>query len=386
MGLEKRIKRHVIGRRHEFLAVTLPGFQRICADELTAISDTLETKGVITGGVLFEGRLSDLYLAALHCRIPVRLLMRLARFKATNFRQLERQTCEIPWELYLPTGLLPECHVTSHRSRLYHTGAVADRIAQGVAARWRERDAAPAPSRSQALYVRLESDTVTLSLDGCGDPLYRRGLKPHSARAPLRETTAAGILSLAGFRPDTLLIDPMCGSGTFSLEAALMAKEMPPGLFRSFAFMRWPAFRPQQWAHMHKVAGQRIRDLERPMIWASDSDEKAVVRLRECIARNRLGDAVSISKEDFFDLRPAGISVENGLVVLNPPYGRRVAARGRLENQYGEIAAKLTSDFKGWRIALLVPQKRLVRDLGLSLKPFPLRHGGLNVVLLVGRI
>ena len=386
MSLEKRIKRNVIGRRHEFFAVTLPGFQQLCADELAAVSDTFEAKEVIRGGVSFKGRLSDLYLAALHCRIPVRLLMRLARFKATNFGQLKGKTQEIPWELFLPEGVMPDCHVTAHQSRLYHTGAIADNIARGVTARWSELGVVSEPCQSQALFVRLESDAVTLSLDGCGAPLYQRGLKPHAAQAPLRETTAAGILSLAGFSPDNPLIDPMCGSGTFSLEAALMAKGVPPGSFRDFAFMQWPAFRPQQWAHLRKVAGQRVRRLERALIRASDADEKAVARLLDCTIRNRIDDAVSVSKEDFFDLQPRGRPPEKGLVVLNPPYGRRLKATGSVENQYREIGAKLTSDFKGWRVALLVPQKRLSRNLGLPLKPLPLQHGGLNLVLLFGRI
>jgi putative N6-adenine-specific DNA methylase len=386
MNLEKRIKRHVTGRRQEFFAVTLPGFQQLCADELATVSDTLAAKQVISGGVSFEGRLSDLYLAALHCRIPVRVMMRLARFKATNFGHLKGKTQEIPWELFLAEGVMPVCHVTARQSRLYHTSAIAGHIAQGIAARWSELGAAPEPCQSQVLFVRLEKDAVTLSLDGCGAPLYQRGLKPHTAKAPLRETTAAGILSLAGFTPDDALIDPMCGSGTFSLEAALMAKAVPPGFHRNFAFMQWPAFRPRQWAHLQKVAGQRIRRLNHPLIQASDSDEKAVAQLRDGIIRNRMEDAITVSKADFFDLQPQGRPPEKGVIVLNPPYGRRLTAKGSLEGQYREIAAKLKSDFKGWRVALLVPRKHLIRNLGLSLKSIPLQHGGLNLVLLVGRI
>ncbi len=388
MSLEKRIKRHIVGRRHEFFAVTLPGFESLCAKELGALSETLDTRGVLNGGVPFTGRLSDLYLAALHARIPIRLLMRVAAFKASNFGQLEMQTGNIAWELYLPEGVLPECHVTTRHSRLYHTGAIADHIADVIAARWSELNAVtPPPSiRSQALYVRLENDTVTLSLDGCGDPLYQRGLKPHSARAPLRETTAAGILTLAGFRPDAPLVDPMCGSGTFSLEAAMMAKRIPPGFYRSFAFMQWPAFRTPQWAHMRKAAGERIRRLEKASIQATDADEKAVTQLRDCILKNRMDDAIVAAKKDFFHLPNRSGDSEKGLIVLNPPYGRRLPVEGDMDRQYGEIAAKLKSDFKGWRAALLVPHKRLVHAMGLTFEHLPIQHGGLNITLLTGRI
>lgn len=386
MSLEKRIKRRIIGQRHDFFAVSLPGFESLCAAELAGLSDTVKLTGAAHGGVSFSGRLTDLFLACLYTRIPVRLLMRLAQFKATNFNQLEKQIQAVAWELYLPGGCVPAFHITAHRSRLYHTGATADHIARGINARWSETGFSPEPSQRQALFVRLESDTVTLSLDGCGAPLYQRGLKPHAARAPLRETTAAGILSLAGYKGDAPLIDPMCGAGTFSLEGALLSKGVPPGFFRDFAFMQWPAFRPQQWSHLRKLAGQRIRQVQSALIRASDSDEKAVDHLRECITRNRMDDAVTVSQADFFDIQPQGSPPENGLIVLNPPYGRRLAAKGSLENQYREIGAKLKADFKGWQAALLVPQKRLVRNLGLSLKPTPLRHGGLNVVALIGRI
>ena len=276
MSLDKRIKRRIIGRRHDFFAITLPGFERLCADELDAVSDTIGIGERVNGGVSFSGRLTDLYLASLHARIPVRFLMRLAGFKATNFQQLDKQIQRIDWELYLPAGLVPECRVTTHHSRLYHTGAVADRIARCIAAHWTKSGMDRSPSGGQCLYVRLEADTVTLSLDGSGDPLYQRGLKRHTAKAPLRETTAAGILLLAGFRPGVPLMDPMCGSGTFSLEAALMVKDIPPGFFRDFAFMAWPAFRPQQWAHMKRVAGRSARSPEIPAIRASDTDGRAI--------------------------------------------------------------------------------------------------------------
>ena len=386
MSLDKRIKRRIIGRRHDFFAVTLPGFEKLCVKELSALSDTLKTLELTNGGVSFSGRLTDLFAAALHARTPVRLLMRLARFKATNFGQLEKHTRDIPWELYLPEGIIPEFHIAAHHSRLYHSGAIADHIAQAITARWSELGVDPAPSRTQVLYIRLENDGVTFSLDGCGDPLYQRGLKPHTAKAPLRETTAAGILSIAGYRPDAPLIDPMCGSGTFSLEAAMMAKAIPPGLFRDFTFMKWPAFRPKQWDHVKKTAVEGIRRLETTLIRTSDADGQVVEKLQNCVRKNHLEDAIEVTHEDFFTLRPETNPSRKGLVVLNPPYGRRLLARGNTGHQYREIAAKLMSDFKGWQIALLVPRKRLARSLGLPLRALPLQHGGLHLTLLAGQI
>lgn len=386
MSLDKRIKRRIIGRRHDFFAVSQPGFETMSAKELAPLSETIEISGTVNGGVSFSGRLPDLYLASLHCRTAVRFLMRLARFKATNFQQLEKHVQTIPWELYLPAGDVPKFNVTAHHSRLYHSRAIAEHIGQCIAARWVEQGLPSARSKGQTLFVRLQDDEATLSLDCSGDPLYRRGLKTHSARAPLRETTAAGIFMLSGYRPGNPLLDPMCGSGTFSLEAAMITQKIPPGILRQFAFMQWPAFRPQQLAYMIKTANRNIRPADRTMIWASDSDGKTVDRMRNCIQQNELIDTVAVSRANFFDLRPASITPQKGMVVLNPPYGKRLSSKQETENRYQEIAAKLQTDFKGWQAALLVPGQGLANRLKLSLKPFHIRHGGLDLILLTGRI
>jgi putative N6-adenine-specific DNA methylase len=390
MSLEKRIKRHISGRRQDFFAVTLPGFEGLCKDELAAVSETIAVTEIVPGGVSFGGRISDLYLAGLHARTPVRLLMRLARARTTNFRQLERLARNIAWDLYLPQGVLPACQISAHHSRLYHSGAIAGHMEAGIAAHWSNLGLPPMRTKAQTLYVRLDHDTATLSLDACGAPLFRRGLKPHAARAPLRETTAAGILRLAGYRPEDhpeyQLLDPMCGSGTFSLEAALMAKAIPPGFFREFAFMQWPCFRPQQWAHLKKTAGRAIRDLKTPVIRSSDIDSRAIDALRDCIGRNRLDDAIALSHADFFDLQPGSAATGKGLIVLNPPYGKRLSTQGDTERQFKDIAAKLKADFKGWQAALLVPQRELAAKLNLPLESRRIQHGGLDLTLMTGRI
>ncbi len=388
---ERRIKRHVIGRRQDFFAVTLPGFESTCAQELNNLmdmfgTDTLEVKEVIKGGVTFKGRLTDLYLANLHVRTAIRILMRLNRFKATNFKQLETHTGKIPWELYLSPGAVPALSVTSHHCRLYHTSAVSERIEKRISAYWSDQGVGSKRSKVQTLFVRLQDDRATFSLDSSGKPLYRRGLKTHAAQAPLRESTAAAILTMAGYRPDRVLVDPMCGSGTFSLEAALMVKHVAPGLRREFAFMDWPAYRPKQWAHNLQIAEQRRRTVAAPLIWASDSDETAVSRLQACVEQNGFEDAVAVAHQDFFSLQPQRIARHPGLIVLNPPYGRRLQQQGNTEKRYQDIAAKLKMDFRGWNAALVVPSAGLAKGLGLSLKPFPLDHGGLRLTLLYGRI
>jgi putative N6-adenine-specific DNA methylase len=386
MNLDRRIRHRIIGARHAFFAVTWPGYEELGRRELEQLFPNLELGPATLGGVTFKGRLTDLYLANLQMRTAGRILMRLTTFKAAGFGQLEKHAKALTWPIYLPAGAIPRIHVTARHSRLYHSQAVAERIQKSIVEHWTALGIGPTPCPGQCLYVRLLDDQVTFSLDSSGPNLHRRGLKTHAARAPLRETLAAVILRLADFQADEPLLDPMCGAGTFSLEAALMAKTMAPGLRRSFAFMAWPAFRPPQWNHLQMNATRAITRLERPLIWASDMESAACSALSACIRQNGLADAVRVVQKDFFSLQPAEVTDQTGLVVLNPPYGRRVQAAGGVEGLYHRIAAKLRRDFQGWKAALLVPGASLAGQLGLPLKALPLAHGGLQLTLLTGTI
>lgn len=388
--LDKQIKRHVIAPRHKMLAVTAPGAEKVCAAELAALSDTVRVEGETAGGVAFSGRLLDLYRANLHLRTAVRIWLRVTAFKATNFRQLEKHCAAVAWEHYLPPGCVPQCKAVAHGSRLYHTGALAQRAVAAVAGRWQVQGIPPlAEGSGQTLMIRLEEDRATISLDSSGDHLYRRGLKTHGARAPLRETLAAAVLRMAGYDPARPLLDPMCGAGTFSLEAALMAKQVAPGSRRPFAFMQWPAFQPSRWHHLLKTAAAQQQVLPRPLILASDLDETACRQLSACVAANGLADAVRVACRDFFDMVPAsldGACATPGLVVLNPPYGRRLSPDRDPLSYYRRLLGKLQHDFCGWDAALLAPAGLLNNARPLDLQPTPLVHGGLALQLWLGRI
>jgi putative N6-adenine-specific DNA methylase len=371
-----------------FFASVLPGFEEVCRQELETLSDTIEIVEQVNGGIVFSGRLVDLYRANLHLRTAGRILMRIAHFKATNFRRLAKRLCAISWQLYLQPGALPQAKVASHRSRLYHTKAVAQRLHETIEGFWRSQDITPLSDSDQTLYLRLDADIATLSIDSSGEGLYRRGVKSHEAEAPLRETTAAAILLLSGFKqsPDIPLLDPMCGSGTFSLEAALMRKRIAPGLFRKFAFMQWPVFRPRQWDYLKSEATERIETLEAPLIHASDLSPDACLRLETSVHHAGLADAITIRTADFFQLPPDLVPESGGLIVLNPPYGRRLEAEGAIKQFYQRIDKKLTADFKGWQAALVVPRRQWLPALAGRMESMPLSHGGLRLTLLTGRV
>jgi putative N6-adenine-specific DNA methylase len=312
--------------------------------------------------------------------------MRIEVFSATNLRRLEKKTDEIAWELILPPGCLPDVKVSCHRSRLYHTAAIARTIRDGIARRWNGHPPSPPSDCPQILFVRVVQDRFTLSLDSSGEPLYKRGLKAGPARAPIRETQAAAILMRAGYDPRRPLVDPLCGSGTFSLEAAMMAKRIAPGLRRDFAFMGWPAFRENQWAFLKREAESRTTDVEQPLIFASDLDADACDRLAGAIDANGLSDAIRVANEDIFQCTGDTFGRRPGLVVINPPYGIRIGSAGQADALFNDICRHLARRFRGWKVALIAPRRDWVRRLPFAAERCPLLHGGLKLTLSIGMI
>lgn len=388
-ALARRIRQHVTGRTQVFFTVTLPGLEALCREELAALPEPPEEMALEPGGVLFKGRVTTAYQANLMCRTATRILMRIAHFKADHFGSLEKGVRAVPWELYLRRDLPLAVRVSAHRSRLYHSDAVAQRIRKAVAERFTAgaMPAAQAPEkRPPCLWARLDNDRVTLSLDSSGTPLYKRGLKTQGGPAPLRETLAAATLMLAGYDGRTPLCDPMCGSGTFAIEAAMMLKQIPPGWYRSFAFMDWPCFRKPHWDYLRRRAAGATGAPGPPRIWASDRSRTAVARLAECLAGSPLADAVDLQQRDFFDLSGGALSPQGGLVVLNPPYGRRLGQAATLPRLLGEMLRKLQQDFGGWRAALVLPEKRLLGQFPFFVKAHKVQHGGKPAWLAIGTI
>ncbi len=386
-NLDRRIKRHVVARSHPFYVITVPGLEKLCVRELEDLHGDIRIQSSEKGGVLFEGKLETLYQSNLHLRTAGRILWRLAQLKATNFRQLEKKTAELPWAHFLPAGCLPAFKVTARQSRLYHTDAIGQHLTNAIRNYW-EANGITAANDTQTLYVRIDRDEAQLSLDSSGAPLWQRGIKTHGGQAPLRENMAAAILMLAGYDTQRPLMDPMCGAGTFSLEAALMARSIAPGSFRSFAFEQWPAFRPQQWQYQKNEALKKIRPWEQT-IFASDLDRGACEKLTQCVADHRLGDTVQVMCSDFFDIKPSscfGRPVDPGLLVLNPPYGHRLVTDQETRIFYRNIVRKLIKDFARWRVAMLTPDPGFARNLPFKHRTLPMVHGGLKLTLIIGTI
>src|ERR1051325_4970388 len=222
-------------------AIAAPGLEELIAAELADLS----IQGtVVPGGVEWSGSESTIALANLWSRIAPRIVVRVGQFRARTFFELERHANKIEWAKYVKSGAAVRFRVTCRKSKLYHSDAVAQRFQEAVAraigdftlADAGDEDDA-ADSTAQLFIVRFDRDECTVSADASGELLHRRGYRQAVAKAPLRETLAAAMLRGAGWDGRTSIVDPMCGSGTIPIEAARIARRIPPGLDRDFAFL-----------------------------------------------------------------------------------------------------------------------------------------------------
>ena len=384
-SLARHIKRYLHAPTHEWFASCAPGFETVLQNELLSLG-AVEPQ-LTMGGVSFQGKLELGYQANLWLRTANRVLLRIARFKAKRPEELFRQAHSLPWELLLSTHASLRIESSSTASWLSHSGLIAETLQDAI----RRRLAETLPSEAllddgtteQLILVRLEEDEVVLSLDSSGEHLHRRGYRLASAKAPLRETLAAEMLMTAGYRGHMPLLDPMCGAGTFSIEAALLAANLPPGLQRDFTFMHWPSFKEATWQHLCKKAREGAARPEQPIV-ARDLHAGALNAIASNAERAGVSEFVQIEKADFFKAPPLE---SPGLVVLNPPYGERIGEKDTLARFYRKMGDRLHEAYQGWKFAILVPQPWLVSELHLSYdQRIRLPHGGLKVELLTGFI
>lgn len=341
------------------------------------------------GGVAFEGGLAELYRANLYVRTASRILLRLADFRAIGFSELRKKASRVAWEQYLSPGQPVNLRVSCHKSRLYHSTAVAERVAAAIGDRlgvlpplvsFKDEDEEQAPA--QVILVRLLHDQCTLSVDTSGELLHRRGYRQAVAKAPLRETLAAGLLLLSEWDRQNALLDPFCGSGTIPIEAALLARRLPPGLNRSFAFMNWQGFDEDLWETIRQQARQQMRS-DCPPIFASDRDAGAVEMAQANAARAGVLDAIEFSCQAVSAIEPRG----KGWVVTNPPYGLRVSSNKDLRNLYAQLGNVLREKCPGWQAAILSGDPALLHQTRLNLDTsISLVNGGIPVRLGRGSI
>ena len=357
----------------DIFLVATPGLEAPLADEALAAGFSGTT--IIDGGVTFSGTWPDVWRANLVLRGATRILARVASFRAMHLAQLDKRARKLPWPEILRPDIPVHVEASCKRSRIYHAGAAAQRVATAI----REELGAPiAEDADLRIMVRIEDDLVTISIDTTGESLHKRGFKEGVAKAPMRETMAAMFMRQCGYSGTEPVLDPMCGSGTFVIEAAEIALGLNPGRERNFAFEQLPGFDAAAWSKLRASASTRATTQR---FFGSDRDAGAIRMAQENAARAGVADLTQFTQQSIEDLTPpAG---PPGLVIVNPPYGTRIGQKGPLIGVHRTLGTVLKTRFTGWRVGIITADKQLAQATGLSFEPPlpPVLHGGIRVGL-----
>lgn len=329
---------------------------------------------ITQGGVTFHGAWPDVWRANLTLRGATRVLARIGSFRVFHLAQLDKRSRKFPWGDTLRPDLPIKVEVTCKQSKVYHAGAATQRIETALTG----AGYTVSPDAALRLMARIEDDLCTFSIDTSGESLHKRGHKEAVGKAPMRETMAAMFLREAGFEGTEPVLDPMCGSGTFVIEAAEMAAGLLPGRSRTFGFEKLASFDSQAWADMKTAVPERARGMQ---FHGSDRDAGAV---RMCLAnaeRAGVSGTTVFSNQSVAELeRPDG---PPGLVIVNPPYGARIGNKKLLFALHAQMGTRLMEKFAGWRVAIVTSDASLAKATGLPLHaagPF-VAHGGLKIRL-----
>ncbi len=377
-----------------FFATCPKGLEYLLRDELVAIGagDVREA----LAGVHFSGELDVAYRACLWSRLASRVLMRLAEFPAADEQALYDGVQAIDWTRHLNENDTLAVDAVSNQSQLHHTRYLSQRIKDAVVDQFRDRDGhRPGVDLEQPsirINLRLYRDVATLSLDLSGSPLHRRGYRVGQGEAPLKENLACAMLIRAGWpaihAAGGAVVDPMCGSGTLLIEAALIAADVAPGLRRDyFGFLGWADHDASIWTSLLDEARARaevgLRALQ-PVFFGFDEDAAVLAEAKRNAQRAEVIGFVRLERQSIEHLqKPVGLGAA-GLVICNPPYGERIGQQDALVPTYRAIGARARSEFDGWRVAVITSDEGLGRAIGLRAhKTYALYNGALECRLLL---
>ncbi|MGQ0579439.1 MAG: THUMP domain-containing class I SAM-dependent RNA methyltransferase [Betaproteobacteria bacterium] len=365
-------------KQERFFAPCPRGLEALLAAELGGLG--AGDVGMVEGGVGFGGTLPLAYRANLHSRIASRVLWEIGSGRYRNEEDIYRAVYALDWQRLFDPGLSVRVKVAAVASPLRSLEFITLRIKDAACDKFRAQTGSrPSVDTAQPdvrIHAFLDAERFTIYLDTSGEPLFKRGSRQMAGEAPLRENLAAGILQLAGWTPGTPLLDPMCGSGTLLIEAAQIARGIPAGSRRKFAFEKLSNFVASEWARIREEAEARIRNDAVTPIFGSDLYGDALKLAHENLAAAGLADAVVLKQANVLEISaPAA----EGLLVTNPPYGVRVGEQEKLAAFYPQLGNVLKQKFAGWHVYLFTADLRLPKLIGLApSKRTPLYNGPLE--------
>jgi len=344
-----------MAERIALFATTARGTEDLLADELKELGARRIRQD--RGGVRFMATLDEALRVALWSRIAMRVLYPLGAFEAHGAEGLYEAAASIPWEEHLTPEHTFAVDATLKDSEHSHSGFVALKVKDAIVDRLRDTQGARPDVNTRDPDVRvvahLSRDTLSLSLDLCGEPLHRRGYRVRPTPAPLKETLAAAVLRAANYTGTEALVDPMCGSGTLLIEAGLIARRRAPGLNRDFAVERWPELGSRArelLADLRADARRNERKVEVPLL-GFDKDPEALEAANRNVRAARLTEEIQLAEGDATRLPP--LPGPGGLLITNPPYGDRLGTGGQkgMKSFYFKLGDSLRPP--GWRVWVL---------------------------------
>ena len=366
---------HVMKKAGQFeiFLATAPGLE-------SALCEEVRTKGfkqakAVGGGVIVTGGWPEVWRANLWIRGAARVLARLDSFRSLHLAQLAGRARHVPWDTVLRRDVPFRVEASCIKSKIYHSDAAAERIQNAIT----ETLGAPqADDADVTVMVRIERDQCTISVDTSGDLLHKRGYKEAVNQAPMRENMASLFLQQCGYNGTEPVLDPMCGSGTFVIEAAEIGTRLNPGRSRHFAFEQFANFDAEAWAKMRSVKSQRTPTAR---FYGSDRDAGAIKMSMANAERAGVADFTAFKQLPISDITPP--EGPPGLVIINPPYGTRLGDKKKLLPLYAAMGQVLRAHFKGWRVGIITTEALLAHATELPFLPVeaPVQHGGLRVTL-----
>jgi putative N6-adenine-specific DNA methylase len=359
--------------KFDIFLVTVPGLEDVLCAEVR--SKGFNSPRTVPGGVTIKGGWPEVWRANLWIRGAGRVLAKIVSFKAARLPELEAKARQVPWGSVLRPDVPFHVDAVCKQSRIFHSDAAAQRIETAI----REELGAPrSPDASILVRVLIDNDVCTLSVDTSGDLLHKRGYKEAVGKAPMRETMASLFLRQCDYDGSEPVLDPMCGSGTFVIEATEIAARLNPGRARSFAFEHLATFDAAAWQRMREVRSQRMPSAR---FHGSDRDANAIVMARENAARAGVGDWTDFRQSTISEITPP--DGPPGLVIANPPYGTRIGDKTKLLALYRALGQTLITRFNGWRVGIITSDAKLARATALPFLPgtAPIPHGGLRITL-----
>jgi putative N6-adenine-specific DNA methylase len=395
----RHVRREVQAPLHRFAAIVPPELARVCQQELVALGVTASS--VSQAGVEFSGKLEIGYQANLWLRTASRVLCRWPAFRAGVIGELFHKAARLPWELWLHPTIPVKIHTHVQQSRIDHEGLIGETILKALQQRF-QCQGMPHPGRApldddhwarepghwqQRLFARLENNHCELSLDTTGPHLHQRGYRLQHAGAPLRETLAAAILLKAGWHGDRPLVDGMCGAGTAAIEAALIARNAPPGIRREFLFEKWPAHQQKTYEFLCRKARASMLAQTAVPILALDANPETLAIGRQNAERAGVAEDIHWTSGDLFAFAPHAPEWQPGLLILDPPYGKRQSMADSPRAFYQHIGIHLRQSFKGWQVAVAAPSSDLALALGFKpVRFWKIIHGGSPIIISLAKL